>query len=448
LGKRLFILNPIGTAGDVHPYLAVGGRLRSRGHDVLLISEASFRSVAQQVGIDFVSVGERVDWNSVAKDSRVHRRTAAWKEAMQWGAVGLMREVYSKIAQNYRPGETVIASPLWSLGARNARDRLKIPHVSFVLNPFLLRSMIQSPVVPMMYLPDWMPTPLKRWQYFVADHAVTDPVMLPETNQFRRELKLEPVRRIMKNWWFSPDLVLGLFDEFLVPRQPDWPSHVELVGHTTWDPEGEPSEAEEMKKFLAAGPPPVLFVPGSVGAGNAAYWIAATEACVKSGNRGVFLTRFDDQLPELPASIAQFNYVAMKHVARRCKAIVHSGCMGTLSHALAAGLPQIVRPVVNDQFDNAARLERLGVGKIISTGKFSAKSLGEALTRFAESRSVRRRCHVVSSWSGEDSIRTICDEMEYLLYRTQQSDRRRAEVSIPARATGLLRTEIPRPGNG
>ncbi|MEM7315346.1 MAG: glycosyltransferase, partial [Planctomycetota bacterium] len=295
-------MNPIGSAGDVHPYVAIGSRLRKRGHDVLVVSDESFRSIVESSGLDFVSVGVPVDWNSVARDQRIHRRTAAWKEAMQWGAVGLMREVYSKISQNHRPGNTLVASPLWSLGARNARDRMGLLHVSLVLNPFLLRSMFRSPVVPMMYLPDWMPVALKRWQYFVADHAVTDPVMLPETNQFRKELRLSPVRRIMKKWWFSPDLVLGLFDEFLVPRQPDWPAQVELVGHPAWDPEGDSKDVEQAQDFFESGPAPVLFVPGSVGAGKKHYWQTAIDACERGGHRGLFLTKFAEDIPALPDS--------------------------------------------------------------------------------------------------------------------------------------------------
>jgi UDP:flavonoid glycosyltransferase YjiC (YdhE family) len=42
--------------------------------------------------------------------------------------------------------------------------------------------------------------------------------------------------------------------------------------------------------------------------------------------------------------------------------MVHHGGIGTLSQCLAAGIPQLVAYMSLDQPDNAARIERLGVG--------------------------------------------------------------------------------------
>jgi UDP:flavonoid glycosyltransferase YjiC (YdhE family) len=46
----------------------------------------------------------------------------------------------------------------------------------------------------------------------------------------------------------------------------------------------------------------------------------------------------------------------------RASAIVHHGGIGTVACAIAAGIPQLVCPLAYDQFDNAARVERLGLG--------------------------------------------------------------------------------------
>jgi rhamnosyltransferase subunit B len=44
-------------------------------------------------------------------------------------------------------------------------------------------------------------------------------------------------------------------------------------------------------------------------------------------------------------------------------ALVHHGGIGTTAAALAAGIPQLIAPFAFDQFDNAARTVRLGVGQ-------------------------------------------------------------------------------------
>ncbi len=46
----------------------------------------------------------------------------------------------------------------------------------------------------------------------------------------------------------------------------------------------------------------------------------------------------------------------------RARCLVHHGGVGTTSQAFEAGIPQLVLPFAHDQFDNAARVQRLGRG--------------------------------------------------------------------------------------
>ena len=54
-------------------------------------------------------------------------------------------------------------------------------------------------------------------------------------------------------------------------------------------------------------------------------------------------------------------YAPFSALMPRLRALVHHGGIGTSAQALAAGIPQLVVPFAHDQFDNAARLRRLGV---------------------------------------------------------------------------------------
>jgi UDP:flavonoid glycosyltransferase YjiC (YdhE family) len=60
--------------------------------------------------------------------------------------------------------------------------------------------------------------------------------------------------------------------------------------------------------------------------------------------------------------------VPLGQVLPRALALVSHGGIGTVSQALAAGIPQLVMPLGFDQFDNAARLERLGVAATLPPG--------------------------------------------------------------------------------
>ncbi len=410
-----FLFNPSGTAGDVYPYLAVGMELKNRGHEVFILTNSMYQDVVQKHGLNFVPIGEHIDLVQIRNESRIHKPQASWKVAMKWGAIGTMQDSYEQIEKLQLKGRTVIGAPAWSLGARIARDALQVPLVTLVLNPFILRSTVLPPVTPGMYMPDWMPRWMKLEQYWFADTFLVEPLIGKDINAFRAAHGLPRVRRYMNGWWFSPDLVLGLFHELYVPRPPDWPRQVHYVGHTLWDPEGDPQSNLEIQGFLESGPPPVCFVPGSVGPGSEAYYSIATEACRTLGVRGLILDKADARLFEnLPPFMKHSAYAPLKTVLPKCQAIVHSGCMGTSAQGLRAGLPHIVRPRVNDQPDLARRLERLGVAKTLSVNKFSVAGLVKHLREVLSDIDLKKRCHEASSYiqAYPPAIQTIADYFE------------------------------------
>ncbi|MCA1595807.1 MAG: hypothetical protein LC772_05230 [Chloroflexi bacterium] len=49
--------------------------------------------------------------------------------------------------------------------------------------------------------------------------------------------------------------------------------------------------------------------------------------------------------------------------------------MGTTAEAIAAGMPQVMIPLAFDQFDNAARAARLGVGRTLPRHRLTAERL-------------------------------------------------------------------------
>ena len=414
-----FLLNPCGTAGDVNPYLAIGRELRKRGHEVFLLTNPVYRDLASQYSLDFIPVGDSLDWNALRKDSRVHDSRQSWKAAMQWGATGTMRQVFESIRRLNRSGETVIAAPAWSLGARIAREALPIALATFILNPFLLRSAFQSPVTPQMWMPDGMPRWMKRFQYWVGDTFFVEPLMGKEIRKFRNELGLPDVRRWMNGWWFSPDLVLGLFNEIYVPRQPDWQCNIEFVGHTVSDPEGEFSVDARVKYFLDAGTAPICFVPGSVGPGSSLFYSVAIEACEQLGRRGLILDKTElDIQRTLPASMHHAPYSPLRDLLPKCCAIVHSGCSGTAAQGMLAGIPHLVRPCVNDQPDMAQRLERLGVAQTIQPDDFNGEILIRQLCSLLGDEKLKIRCREVQAVVARDNaIQSISNHLEKLSAR-------------------------------
>ena len=68
---------------------------------------------------------------------------------------------------------------------------------------------------------------------------------------------------------------------------------------------------------------------------------------------------------------------------------MHHGGIGTSAQALAAGIPQLVRPLAYDQFDNAHRLSRLGVARTLSPARYRGPAAAAALEELTGSEAVR-----------------------------------------------------------
>jgi UDP:flavonoid glycosyltransferase YjiC (YdhE family) len=144
---------------------------------------------------------------------------------------------------------------------------------------------------------------------------------------------------------------------------------------------------------LDAGDAPIIFTPGTAMKHADQFFADGTKACQMLGRRGIFLAQHPEQLPrELPQYIQYFPYLPFSMILPRAVALVHHGGIGTIAQAIAAGIPQVIRPMTHDQPDNAARVERLGIGVSLSPKKFNATSLAEKLNTVITSQQVLDRC--------------------------------------------------------
>jgi rhamnosyltransferase subunit B len=105
------------------------------------------------------------------------------------------------------------------------------------------------------------------------------------------------------------------------------------------------------------------------------------------------VTNFPEQLPkDLPAGVKAFSYLPFKEILPRCAAIVYTGGIGTMAQAIQAAIPHLVVPHVNDQPDNALRIERLGLGSRVLPKHYEASTVAKEIRRLVSSTETRARC--------------------------------------------------------
>ncbi len=384
------LLVAIGSYGDVFPFIGLGRALRERGHHVTLITNENFKPFADQEQIDFVELysaqeyAEQSQYLRMAKPREARRSIAL---LMAKFPLKLISKTYELITQRYVRGETLVAAQAWAYGARIAQEKLGVPLATLHVEPICFRTIYDIPI-----LPGWCPQLVPRLAFWVIDQ-IADRMLGSQINAFRAELGLPPVSGVIKSWWQSPQLVLGMFPDWFVPPQPDWPPNTELAGFPLYD-QGDLAEIPgELDAFLSEGTPPLVFSQSSWMQRANEYFAVSAEAAARLGRRAILLTIHPDQIPtSLPPGVRHFRYIPYSKVLPRAVVHVHPGGIGTVAQSLAAGIPQLIVPVVADQPDNSCRLQRLGVSSHVRPAAYRLEKLTSKLQFLLESAEVAERC--------------------------------------------------------
>jgi UDP:flavonoid glycosyltransferase YjiC (YdhE family) len=408
------LLTPIGSHGDVHPFVGLGLELQRRGHRVIVITNPHFQKLIARAGLEFVPLGVEDDYHTALADPDVWHPRRGFRLFLGY-LVTLMRPLYERVLEQHEPGNTVVVKPSTALGARVAQDKLQIPMATVHLQPSGLRSVADPPLLPGVWLPAWAPAFVRRMIYWGGDRFMIAPVIEPPLNAFRAELGLAPVRFPFADWWNSPQRILALFPEWFAPMAADWPAQTRLCGFPLFDQGGMTDLPPELEAFLQAGDAPIVFTPGSAMRHGRAFFEAAVDACQRLQRRGLLLTVHPDHLPQiLPETIRSFTYIPFSQVFPRVAAVVHHGGIGTTSQALAAGIPQLIMPMGFDQPDNAARLERLGVALSLAPHHFTAANVATQLQPLLLP-AVRRRCQEIATrLANHRALEQSCELIEAL----------------------------------
>ncbi len=395
------LLNPNGSGGDVYPFLAIGQQLQRLGHHVGVMTNPLFKPQVGQAGLEFIAVGTEDDLEHVGRSLLSQPQLQAWQLALQWTARSAAETVAYLSNRRLRYPTMLVGSPL-SFGMRLVAEKHGVSMATLILSPYVLRSVSASPHMPPLWLQPWMPKSLKSWQYWAADRWAIDKILQPELGQLRQELGLPSMRRFMHRWCFSPELNLGCFPEWFAPRQPDWPPGFLHVGPVHWDPAPRDSDRKESPLIWSRefAQPPVAILAGSAGPPSAEFyraWIAATSAL----DRGLILLEKDLALlpSPLPAHVRVFPYLSLDQLLPQVAVLIHSGSIGATLRCAAAEVPQLVFPRFNDQFDNAQRVQRLGIGMVMPLREIADLNRERAvhwLHRLLADHSIQHHCKQVA----------------------------------------------------
>jgi rhamnosyltransferase subunit B len=419
-----------GSLGDLHPFVALAHVLAREGMAPVIAACGYYRDYILSEGLDFTPIRPDLDELTRALSLDLHGIAL---EMAKDDAFLFEKLIFPFLRQSYEDtaaaaeGASLLVAHSIAYSAQAAAEARGVPLVNVVLSPLFLPSAYDPPAgAPLPYIVAPRAGPARFYNRAVRAFSLrAAQLWAAPLRKFRTQLGLS-------NGIGPGPLFLGapaaatvaLHSPLLAQRQPDHPQDLLVVGHSFHDRHMGEGEAlrPALDAFFEAGPPPVVFTLGSFfSRGREEYFRACIGAARALGRRAILLLHADDiaQLgDELAEDIFVTSYVPHSWLFPRALAVVHHGGVGTSGQAMRSGAPQLVTPMMGDQFDNAARLERMGVARTLAANKAAQASLSDALARLlADERRQRRAREVGSIVEKEDGAQVAARVIRQMLER-------------------------------
>ena len=382
------VIATFGSLGDLHPVLALAHELRRRGHTVVLATSELYREKISALGYTFAPLRPEISILDAALVRRVMDGPRGSEYLLRELMLPAVREMHADLARASAGADLLITNEL-VYAAPLLVEQTGLRWVSYALAPLSYFSIHDPCIPPLRGGGPWLhacpPFVVRAMNRCAA--LLTDSWWAP-VRAFRRELGLAPGGNPLFAGKHSPLLDLALFSPVLQSPQPDWSARTVQTGFCFYDDNEDPSAAASptplppaVAAFLAAGAPPIVFTLGSaaVFAANN-FYTASARAAQLLGRRALLLLGKNLPPPDLPPTILAWDYLPYAEIFPHATAVVHQGGVGTTAQALRAGRPMLIVPFAHDQFDNAARIVRLGVGRTLSRPHYTAANCARALT--------------------------------------------------------------------
>ena len=422
------VLSNIGTYGDINPLIALALELKRRGHTPVMALPEVYRSRIAPIGLEFHAIRPDIDPSNNVLVEMVYDIKHGTEHGLRNFLFPALRQTYDDLldaatkpvrADLLLVGELNYAGPI-------VAEVTGIPLASYVLAPMSFFSAYDPPVLP--------PYPklakadkrvpgfgrvIKRVARF-ASRKWPEPIYA-----LRQELGLPRGANPLFDAKHSPYLVLALFSRVLGVEQKDWPADTVITGFAYYDADsGNAKLPPDLEKFLANGDPPVVFTLGSaavLAAGD--FYEVSARVAMELGVRAVLLVGTDprNRLAEkLPESICVAEYAPYSKLFSSASLVVHQGGVGTTAQCLNAGKPMLIMPYSHDQPDNARRMKRLGVAKVIQKADYEPERVTRKVRSLLNDADVAKCAReVAEQMRGEDGVKNACDALEALFAKTR-----------------------------
>jgi len=420
---RKIVLASIGSLGDLHPFIAIGLALKKRGlRAVLAVPEDHLAKVraagleAQPVLPSFATVTAKL---GMSEEEVVHRVMRDQRFLLERFLLKWVRPSTLALDEIAVDASAIVGS-LFMFAAPIVAQKRGIPLIAAMLQPMTMFSAYEPPCTSDFRFFRHAPVGMAGAAWNRVCYGLAGTMLraryASQIDEVRVEHGLRPRRApVLLDQGGEPALTLCCWSSLLGPLQRDAPPGARVVGFPVFDSDGgdvQPLDPE-IDRFLSAGKPPLVFTLGSLAiAAPGSFFGEAMEAVRRMGERAVLLAGDAPVSGQFPDVLVR-RYLPHSLLFPHASAIIHHGGIGTTAQALIAGKPQLVVPHMGDQYDNAARLVRLGVARILSTDAFSADAAVSCLARLTKDQTYAATAsRAATALAGDDGAATAAEAIK------------------------------------
>ena len=397
MSERLrLIVAAIGWTGHAFPAIALARELHRRGHAVTVETFERWRAVVEELGPRFLAAPEQIRFGETGTQAGPTLAEAARKLA--------------PTLEELRP--QVVVSDLFALAPALAAERAQIRRASLIPHPFPAHEP-GLPLYPLGLLPPRTRAGELAWRAawpLVGTRLPNTRLarVRAELDRNRAELGLEPLGRY--DGQISDELALvATFPQLEYPRR--WPRSARVTGPLRF-------ELPHPEVELPRGSGPLVLVASSTERDPEQRLIRVTlEALEHEPVRVIATTnrRREGFTGPVPANARVVDWLSYARVIPPAALVVCHGGHGTITRALAEGVPLLVSPPAGDMAENGARVAWSGAGLMLPDRLLSAASLRPAVRRLLSDRRFAARAGAIATWGrGNDGAAVAAELVERL----------------------------------
>ncbi|MBE7244774.1 MAG: glycosyltransferase [Actinomycetospora chiangmaiensis] len=420
--KILIAATPL--TGHVNPLLAVGRAAAARGDDVVVLTDAAFRAKVEAAGLRFTAYADN--------------GSATYRETELPAGPERYRREFERRFIDPMPGQ---AEVLRQLIAEEAPDVIVAGSMFLGVLPLLLDPAPRPPIVTVnvsfLFLdrPDHAPIGLglppardraERVRYAALkagmDAAFANPVRAYTDGQLAK-LGLPPLPAAL------PHSIVVLPDLFLQPTVPGFeydygalPPGVRFIGllQPPTPPAPLPDWWPELEQANTVGKPVVLVTQGTLANADFGELVEPALAALAdrddllvlatTGGRPVAALR-----GAIPANTRVASFLPFRDLLPRVSVLVTNGGYGSVSQALASGVPIVSAGLTEDKAEVNARVGWSGAGINLATNTPSPDALREAVERVLGKPAYRERAGALqAAFASRDAMAGILTAVDDL----------------------------------